>query len=116
MLVPDLHFFCITLEACPGIPRDLGWSCLWQKLMAGSHFCHNELRLRFCGVAWHASDHFRNPHILLNFLWGWVYGSRGAFAVVYTNQCLSIDGETHEGLILFDGEKHEGWIFFTNVA
>ena len=48
---------------------------------------------------------FRNPDILLYFLWSWVYGSRGAFAVVSANQCLSIDGE-----------KYKGWIFFTNVA
>ena len=28
--------FSVTLEACPGMLRDLGWSYLWQKLMAGN--------------------------------------------------------------------------------
>ena len=56
------------------------------------------------GYSEHVSEHFRNPEILIHFLWGWVYGSRGAFAVVSVNQCLSIDGEKQR----LD--------FFTNVA
>ena len=34
-----IYIFSVTLEACPGIPRDIGWSYLSylrQKFMAGS--------------------------------------------------------------------------------
>lgn len=105
-IVNFVVFFCITSEACPGLPLNFEWSYFWWKIMTGSRcLCSSELPPEFCDDPGHVHDHFRNSDILLHFLWSSVYGSHGAFIVVFAYQWLSIDGG-----------KHIGWISFSNVA